>query len=132
MLLHQWKTAMHQTVPSLPERSRRRYAHWCCHGSQGKPAIFWFKLGTNFSGSEPIYFQSQYSEWFKIKCADLNGTCSMLVETGVCDNFRIIGFNFGLVNWHFVVMPDSQHGYPLHINPPHPSHPFSRQRSEET
>ncbi len=23
---------------------------------QGKPAIFWFQLGTNFFGSKPIYF----------------------------------------------------------------------------
>ena len=58
------------------------YAHWCHHGSQGKPAIFWFQLGTNFSGSEPIYFWSKCSERFKIRCANRNGTRSVLVEKG--------------------------------------------------
>ena len=59
------------------------YAHWCHHGSQGKPAIFWFQLGTNFSGSEPIYFWSKCSERFKIRCANRNGTRSVLVERAI-------------------------------------------------
>ena len=67
---------------TIVEPLNQWYAHWCHHGSQGKPAIFWFQLGTNFSGSEPIYFWSKCSERFKIRCANRNGTRSVLVEKG--------------------------------------------------
>lgn len=49
---------------------------------QEKPVILWFQLRTNILGSKPIYFWSTCSDWFKVRCGNRIGTCSMLVEKG--------------------------------------------------